>query len=149
MMQESAEGVDELDLALINALQLDPRAPWSRVGTALGVDPVTAARRWSRLAEEGIAWVTAHPGRLPVVAFIEVDCEAGWVPATAATLARWPHVVSVEHTSGAHDLLLTVMLPGLNALSRFVRDSVGTVNGVRATRTQLITKVYALGATGG
>ncbi len=26
-----------------------------------GVDPVTAARRWSRLVESGSAWVTAHP----------------------------------------------------------------------------------------
>ncbi|MCM2393588.1 Lrp/AsnC family transcriptional regulator [Streptomyces albipurpureus] len=145
-MQESAADPDELDLALIHALQLDPRAPWSRVGTALGVDAVTAARRWSRLAEAGIAWVTAHPvGLLQTAAFIEVDCEAGEVLATAATLARWPHVVSIEHTSGAHDLLLTVATPGLNALSRYLRDGIGTVAGVRATRTQLVTRAYALG----
>ncbi|MDH6576360.1 NAD kinase [Kitasatospora sp. MAP5-34] len=51
--------VDELDLALVNALQLQPRAPWSLLGQTLGISPVTAARRWRRLSEAGIAWVTA------------------------------------------------------------------------------------------
>ncbi|MGW6456963.1 Lrp/AsnC family transcriptional regulator [Streptomyces sp. NPDC055078] len=145
-MQESATDPDELDLALIHALQLDPRAPWSKVGTALGVDPVTAARRWARLTEAGVAWVTAHPaGLLRTAAFIAVDCEAGRVLSTAATLARWPHVISVEHTSGAHDLLLTVATPGLHALSRYVHDAIGAVAGVRSTRTHLVTRAYALG----
>ncbi len=58
-VQES-DVLDELDLSLINTLQLGPRAPWAQIGAALGVDPVTAARRWSRLVESGSAWVTAH-----------------------------------------------------------------------------------------
>ena len=43
--QDSATHVDELDLAIVNCLQLQPRASWTLVGSALGVDPVTVARR--------------------------------------------------------------------------------------------------------
>jgi DNA-binding IclR family transcriptional regulator len=50
-------------MALINALQLRPRASWTELGRSLGVDPVTVARRWSRLAERGEAWVSFSPGR--------------------------------------------------------------------------------------
>ncbi|WP_241196675.1 AsnC family protein, partial [Streptomyces sp. ADI95-17] len=49
--REAGEGehFSELDLALVDALQAAPRAPWSRIGRALGVDATTAARRWERL----------------------------------------------------------------------------------------------------
>ena len=145
-MQESAT-LDELDLSLINTLQLDPRAPWSRVAHALELDPVTVARRWERLASSGTAWVTAQLA-LPMYgfgAFVDVDCEAGSAFDVANTLSLWPHVVTVEHTSGNRDLLLTVAVPDLTSLSRFLLESVGALRGVRATRTQLIAKTYAVG----
>ncbi|MET7782244.1 AsnC family protein [Streptomyces mirabilis] len=53
--------VDETDLALVHALQIAPRAPWTAVGQALGIDPMTAARRWARLTGTGCAWVTCYP----------------------------------------------------------------------------------------
>lgn len=37
--------VSELDLKLIHALQINPRASWAQVGALLGVDPSTVARR--------------------------------------------------------------------------------------------------------
>lgn len=148
LVQEVAE-LDEVDLRLINALQLDPRAPWSRVADALDLDPVTVARRWARLFGAGAAWVSAHAGRGQFAegctAFVEVDCEASQADAVASTLARWPHVLTVEHTSGARDLLLTVIVPSLSALSRYVLESIGSLPGVRTTRSQVVTDTYAIG----
>ncbi|MER7751943.1 AsnC family protein [Kitasatospora sp. NPDC097643] len=49
--QVSGNAFSELDLALIGALQADPRAPWTRIGPALGVRdrwPHRRADRWSR-----------------------------------------------------------------------------------------------------
>ncbi|CAM3110877.1 Lrp/AsnC family transcriptional regulator [Prescottella defluvii] len=137
--------LDEIDLSLINTLQLEPRASWSRVGAALGIDPVTAARRWSRLADTGSAWVTAHPVGPQTAALVEIECEAGQVRATAETLARWPHVLTVEHTSGARDLLLTVSVPDLASLSDMLLASVESLPGIRSTRTYLVIRPYAVG----
>ena len=77
-MQDSAE-LDEVDLALVNALQLQPRAPWALVGDVLGINPVTAARRWARLESEGLAWISAYPPITPhqANAFVEIACEPG------------------------------------------------------------------------
>jgi DNA-binding Lrp family transcriptional regulator len=148
-LQESAPSLGELDLSLINALQIDPRAPWSHIGRALGVDPVTVARRWARLTETGTAWITTQPGRAQLAqacfAMVEVDCHAGHALEVATTLARQPHVLTVEHTSGGRDLLLTVLVPTLTALSRYLLESLGTLPGIRATRSELVTEVFAQG----
>ncbi|MFI9328766.1 AsnC family transcriptional regulator [Kitasatospora sp. NPDC052868] len=145
-LQESAP-LDELDLALVNTLQIDPRAPWSRIGQALELDPVTVARRWSRLTESGVAWITAQPGRAQIsqgyLAFVEVDCQAGRALEVANTLAEWPHVLTVEHTSGGRDLLLTVSVPSLPALSRYLLEQIGALPGISSARTQLGTHVFA------
>ncbi|MFD8216034.1 AsnC family protein [Streptomyces sp. NPDC059697] len=78
---EAAMELDELDRGVVHALQIHPRAPWTLVGEVLGVNPVTAARRWHRLEEAGLAWVTACPrlsnSRIVVTGVVEVDTEPG------------------------------------------------------------------------
>lgn len=138
------DGLDEIDLSLVNVLQFDPRASWSKVGGALGVDPVTASRRWSRLTEAGAAWVTAHPAGPQTAALVEIECVAGETETTAEVLSRRPHVLTVEHTSGSRDLLLTVSAYDLGALSRMVLH-LEKLSGIRSTRTHLVIRPYALG----
>lgn len=139
--------LDELDLSLINTLQIDPRAPWTRIGQALDLDPVTAARRWSRLTETGAAWITAQPvwrhHSRTCLAYVELDCEAGQALQVANTLAEIPHVLTVEHTSGDRDLLCTVAVPDLPTLSRLQLESMGILAGVRAIRSQLVTELHS------
>ncbi|RIQ20438.1 AsnC family protein [Jiangella rhizosphaerae] len=75
------DALDEADLALRHAVQLAPRAPWQRIGLVLGVDPVTAARRWARLSESGAAWFALHPALDGLTfAFVEVGCAASAWP---------------------------------------------------------------------
>lgn len=149
-MQEFAAELDELDLAVLSALQVDPRASWSRIGDALGVDPVTAARRWARVTDGGYAWVTCTPGPAQYTAlctaFIDVDCAAGRASEVAQAVALMPHVATVEHVSGGRDLYLTIFVPDLAALSRLLLEQLAALPGVRATRTQVATQVYAEGS---
>ncbi|MEV3860377.1 Lrp/AsnC family transcriptional regulator [Streptomyces sp. NPDC050095] len=153
MVQESGRMVlDDLDQALVHALQIAPRAGWARIGAAIGVDPVTVARRWTRLTEAGAAWVSCHPA--PVVAesgqgclaFVEVDCANGRLSAVARALTAEPHVVAVEHVSGGRDLLLTVFAPRLSALTHWVTHRLGALVGIVATRTHLASTVYTEGS---
>ena len=53
--------LDETDRALLHALQLDGRAPYSRIGDVLGVSTQTVARRFNRLRAEAGLRVTALP----------------------------------------------------------------------------------------
>ncbi|SDT51359.1 DNA-binding transcriptional regulator, Lrp family [Streptomyces sp. TLI_053] len=141
--------VDELDLALVNALQLRPRAPWSLLGQTLGISPVTAARRWRRLSEAGIAWVTAyglpHPEDPGCVAHLDLDCAPDRIGRIAGELAEDAHVLSVEHFSQGCDLALTAAFTDLAALSRYTAERLGRLPGVTAVRVHLTTGYYAEG----
>ncbi|MER5642295.1 AsnC family transcriptional regulator [Kitasatospora sp. NPDC002227] len=143
---ESGNAFSELDLALIDALQADPRAPWARIGPAIGVDATTAARRWDRLTAAGLAWVTAYaaPGTAPV-AFLEVGCEAGALARLVAELVELPWVFSVEHVAGDFELFLSVCAADLPGLGRLVQD-IGARPEVRTVRTRLSLRHFLEGS---
>lgn len=147
---QNSRGLDETDLALVHALQIKPRASWALVGEALGINPVTAARRWERLRSDRLAWVASYPGPglAPryVVAFVEVDCEPPARNDIVATLARDPRIATIEVIAGGRDLFLTVFAADLPSLSRLTLDELSHLDGVRGTRTQLGTGIYAHGA---
>ena len=66
--------VDELDLRIVHALQIHPRAPWSLVASVVEADRATALRRWRRMEEAGAAWVSCYPVETsePTLAFVEI-----------------------------------------------------------------------------
>jgi len=134
---------DELDLALVAALQAAPRADWQRVGHVLGVAGSTAARRWGRLTESGLAWLTCHPMRLPgivpVIALIDVSCLPARLPAVAATLAEDPHVISLIAPSSRCDLHVTAGFTDRASLSRYVAFRLAAVDGITGTRAEIAT----------
>lgn len=147
--QESATVADEVDLAIVNCLQLQPRASWTLVGQALDIDPVTVARRWQRLSSAGIAWVSGRAsgqGRPEsCLAVVELSCTASETLAIAERVTELPHVLSVEHTSGPRSLTILVEVRDLAFLSRFLLESVGSIPGVVATSSHAVTKVYSMG----
>ncbi|MET9111691.1 Lrp/AsnC family transcriptional regulator [Streptomyces zhihengii] len=148
-MQTSA-GLDELDRLLVTALQAAPRADWRRIGRALEVDASTAARRWARLTETGLAWLSCHPaagpGLAPVVAFIEIDCAPPLLRDVAARVAADPHVFTVEHVTGSRDLLVTAAFADQAGLARYLGFRLGALEGVRATRSQIATALHVEGS---
>lgn len=141
--------VDELDLALVNAMQLQPRAPWSLLGQTLGISPVTAARRWRRLSEAGIAWMTAYglpgPEDRGCMAFLDLDCAPARLGRVMDELAQEPNVLSVEHVAGGCDLVLTAAFTDLATVSRYSTERLGRMSGITAVRVHLATGFYAEG----
>lgn len=143
--------LSEDDLALIHALQLRPRASWSVLGAALGVDPVTVARRWTRLAQRGEAWILGSPGPLLFehicVAFVEIECAVGSAAAVARALSGQAHALTIERPAGSHDLLVTVATRDLLAMSRYTLDQLPAIAGVTAVRTRIATHLFTEGGS--
>ncbi|MBB4684850.1 Lrp/AsnC family transcriptional regulator [Amycolatopsis jiangsuensis] len=142
--------LSEPDLKLVDALQTDPRAPWSVLGDALGIGAVTAARRWEALVSRGYAWLTAYPGgelvAKMVLAFAELDCEPGETVRIAHELAADPQVATVEHLAGHCDLRLHLLVPTLRDLSDYVLHRLTSLPGVRTARTVLAPRMFAEGS---
>jgi DNA-binding Lrp family transcriptional regulator len=149
LMQESSQPLDEEDLALIHALQLAPRAPWSELGRALAVDPVTAARRWNKLSSRGEAWVTVSPGPRVYdalcIAYIDIACATGRTHHVAGQLAHHPNMVTIERCTDAHTLLATVATANIAAMSRYTLDVLPAVSDVTAVRARIVTHMFTEG----
>ncbi|MFG2030054.1 Lrp/AsnC family transcriptional regulator [Streptomyces sp. NPDC048825] len=148
-MQDSFS-LDEADLSLINVMQIAPRATWTEVGKVLGLHSATVARRWERLTEQGVVWVTAYPNlslwtERRCFAFIEVDCEPTARKQVVDVLAGVPQIVSVSQAASGRDLFLVALFTDLQALSRFVLDYLSLLPGVRGTRTRTATRFYSEG----
>jgi DNA-binding Lrp family transcriptional regulator len=148
-MQTSVR-LSEADLALVEALQVCPRATWSAVAKATDTSPVTVSRRWSRLVDSGAAWVTGTPGlsvwNQQCVAYVAIRCSPGHKLSVADTLAGDPHALSVELTAGDVDLFVTVAAADLRALSRYLLERVDLIAGVTDTRTRICTHLYRDGS---
>jgi DNA-binding Lrp family transcriptional regulator len=137
--------VDETDVSLLDALHVNPRATFERLGTALAISPATAARRWERLAESGRAWVSSVPG--PAVAMtgaiIEAEAVPGQTEAAARSLAASPHVISVYLTAGAFDLQALVLAADMTSLASLVLDHLPTAPGLARMRAHVGTAWYS------
>ncbi|MFI5633496.1 Lrp/AsnC family transcriptional regulator [Streptomyces sp. NPDC051664] len=149
-MQDDAPSLlAEDELALINALQLQPRASWTELGRALGVDPVTVARRFSRLSDRGAAWVGFSPGpRLfeqICVAFVVIDCSPGTTAEVARTLSAHPHMLTIERAAAGHDILAVVATHDLSALSRYALDLLPHLPGITTAQARIVTHMFTEG----
>jgi DNA-binding Lrp family transcriptional regulator len=142
--------LDESDLALVEALQRDPRAPWTEVAEVVGTNAVTASRRWERLRAAGAAWVTGVPGpgshHAQVLAYVDVTCTPSEKTRVAQELAGDAHALSVDITAGGRDLLLTVAAVDLPTLGRYLLERLDRVPGVTGTRARIATRLHTEGS---
>jgi DNA-binding Lrp family transcriptional regulator len=139
------DGVDELDVALLDALHLNPLASFEELGTVLEVAPVTVARRWRRLVSTGRAWVSSAPGpQLPLkAALFEAECEPGAAPAVADEFASIPQVFSVNITTGHDNLYAFVIAADQPRLAALVVDTLPAIAGLYRVQSALMTQLFS------
>ncbi|MEU3899161.1 AsnC family transcriptional regulator [Streptomyces sp. NPDC045251] len=149
-MKESVS-VTELDLALVHALQIRPRAAWTEIAPSLGVTAVTLARRWERLAEQGLAWLSAVPGpafsHSRCTAFVLVGCRPAARESLAARIAELNEAATVELTApGSADLLLDVLAADPADVHRFVDEHLARLPEVTSVECLFATSLYTEGS---
>ncbi|WP_319451897.1 MULTISPECIES: Lrp/AsnC family transcriptional regulator [unclassified Mycobacterium] len=127
--------VDDVDLALLRALQEDGRATYVDLASVVGLSPAGARRRVVRLVESQVVRVGAvvrHSGQDRQSAMGLGLRLAGDDGEVIAAIAAMPPVIFVARTLGRYDLLVTVRnfsaaqlvetldvvrsLPGVNAV---------------------------------
>jgi DNA-binding Lrp family transcriptional regulator len=134
-----------LDLALLDALHLNPLASFEELGAVLEVSPVTAARRWHRLVSSGRAWVSSAPGtRLPMRgALFEAECQPGAATAVANEFAAIPQVFSVNITTGQDNLYAFVVAADQPLLAALVVDTLPAIAGLNRVQSALMTQLFS------
>ncbi|SEK77695.1 Lrp/AsnC family transcriptional regulator [Streptacidiphilus jiangxiensis] len=105
-----ARAFDPLDRQLIQALQLDGRAPFSRLAQVLGVSDQTVARRYARLRESSglrVLGLTTPEAFGEVRWMIRVQCAPAAAGGLAEALARRDDTAWVNVCSGGAEITCT------------------------------------------
>ena len=138
--------MDELDSALVQALQADGRRSNRDLADLLGVAPSTALERVRALRSRGVitgTHATVDPAALgrPIRAMITVRVR----PQNRQTIhgfrdyaADLPETLDVFITTGFEDVLIHVALPSTDALQDFVLDRMTTRKEVADVRTSVV-----------
>lgn len=108
-----AYGVDQLDVALIAALQDHPRAGALELSRITKVARATVQSRLQRMEEAGV--ITGYGPDIdltaaghPVLAFVTLEIAQGALERVTEELESLPHVLEAFVTSGAADVLCKI-----------------------------------------
>lgn len=138
--------MDELDSAILGALQADGRRSNRDLAAALGVAPSTALERVRALRQRGVltgVHYVADPARLgrPVQAMVTVRLRPQSrqiVQGFRDFVAQLPETLQVFVTTGAEDVLVHVAVASTEALRDFVLDALTTRREVAGVRTDVV-----------
>ncbi len=101
--------LDELDRALVHALQVNGRAPFNWIGAVLGVSTQTATRRYRRLrAEAGLLVVGLPDPGLQARWLVRITASPATSRDIAESLARRPDTSWVKLASGGTGIFAMV-----------------------------------------
>ncbi|WP_167475765.1 Lrp/AsnC family transcriptional regulator [Nocardia arthritidis] len=110
-----SDSLDELDRQLLHALQIDGRAPFSRIAEVLGVSDRTLARRYGRLRGAGVVRVTGVADSAGIGAaewVVRIKVRANAVAALARALTARPDIAWVSVLSSGTEIACLFRVPG-------------------------------------
>lgn len=151
-MDHKRQALDEIDRAVIEQLQADGRAPYTRLAAAVGLSEAAVRQRVQRLVDAGVMQVVAVTNPLSVgyrrMAMIGVRTE-GPTDDIAATLQAMPDIDYLVVTAGSFDLMCEVVVSDDRALLDLT-NRIRRVSGVVSTETfiylDLVKQTFTWGA---
>lgn len=137
--------IDDIDKALIEALQRDGRLPYTRLATEVGLSEAAVRQRVQRLIESGVTQIVAVTDPLMLgfrrMAMIGLRVE-GDLREVADTISSIPEVDYVVIVGGSFDLMLEVVCEDDDHLLTLLNDKVRAIPGVRAAETFTYLRLY-------
>ncbi|WP_410607634.1 Lrp/AsnC family transcriptional regulator [Amycolatopsis sp. lyj-109] len=137
--------LDAVDRALIHALHIDGRAPFTKIGDVLGVSTQTVARRYRRLRAEASLRVVGLPDP-------QRAGQAEWMVRLTATpqtaqdlaqaLARRADTAWIKLMSGGTEICVNVHLPSASDHALLLRDIPRTASITAVSAHQLLHRYF-------
>jgi len=139
-------GLDDVDLALLGALQHDARTPQSALGARVGLSAAAVNRRMRRMTEMGvIAAVRAqlaperlgHP--LTVIAHVEVESEQPeHLDRTRGLFTACPQVQQCYYVTGEWDFVLILLVQDMEQYTSLTRELFFASNNVKRFKSLVV-----------
>jgi DNA-binding Lrp family transcriptional regulator len=137
--------VDSIDLKIIRCLQDDPRAAYSTIARLVDVSETTAKRR----VEDLIARRIIRPAMIANIyrlgyrtrATIGLKVSPNRIVQVAEELRSLPETAYVAFTSGEHNVTCLVAVQSLDALTRFMIETIATIDGINETHVMVVPRI--------
>ena len=127
MKLEHLPKLDQLDKAIIVALERDGRRAYRDIARDLQVAEATVRTRVNRLIDSGLIHITAvgDPLKLgvEVMAICLLRVQPGCVPQVADLLRSYPHVRFVGTSFGTADIIIQTLHPNIKSLHTFMTQT--------------------------
>jgi Lrp/AsnC family transcriptional regulator for asnA, asnC and gidA len=141
--------MDKLDFAIITQLQDDGRRSYTDIARALDVSVGTIRNRITRMVDDGtvrfICRPDAHRVGFHTPANLKVSIRPpALIEQAAKAIAEFPEVYYLALIAGEFDLDIDVMCRDQEHLADLVTHRLSQVQGVDATVTSVILRVYKL-----
>ena len=138
--------LDQLDIAIIQALQEDARKPYTDIAKALGVAESTVRNRVSRLLADDTLRLRATFDYLKLgfeaPAFVYLTVQPGHIDAVAAELMALPEASYLVAITGEADLMVELMCRSHSHLMALLTERICKIPGVTHTATTMILRTY-------
>lgn len=134
--------IDEIDLKIIGALQVDGRRPVSEIGREIGVPKSTVQRRLDALIRDRVIMVAAYADSAKLGLGIHVHLNISVALASyqdvidavsALTEVRW-----VAVTTGPADIVAEAYFASSSHLQEFLKTKLAPIDGVTSVQTSVI-----------
>ena len=130
----SQADLDDKDLAILDALQLDGRMSLSELGRTIGLSQPAMSERVKRLEDRGIilgygARISLQALGLRMMAIIRLKTAHEHIRACLKQFAELPHIIEVHRVTGDDCFVLKAIVPAPEDLSVIV-DAIGRFGAV-------------------
>ncbi|HEV7211435.1 MAG TPA: Lrp/AsnC family transcriptional regulator [Blastococcus sp.] len=137
---------DDLDMALLTALEEHPRAGFLELSRITGVARATVATRMQRLEEAGIvtgygADIDVEAAGFGVQAFVTLEIAQGALDAVRADLQAIPGVLAAHATTGSGDVLCRVAAASHEGLQQVLLEISRSAAVVRSTSVVVLSEL--------
>ena len=117
--------MDDIDLALLSALQEDARATYAELGRQVGLSAPAVAERVRRLEASGIisgyhAQVDLKKAGYGIVAFVRLTSAPDLAPQLERLARDTPEVLEFHRVTGTEGFVLKVAVTSIEHLERIV-----------------------------
>lgn len=140
-----AEGLDEIDRQIIEALHLDGRVAFAQIADQLSVSPGMIRQRYNRLVERGNLKVVAITNPLrrgfEAMAMIGIRADGSKLLEVAEKISRLDEVIYLVISSGRFDIFAEVVCRDHEDLLRFITQRLSTIEGVRDSESFMHLKI--------
>ena len=143
----SIGAVGQLDQRIIAALQLNGRAPWKQVATAVGATESTVARRGQQLLDAGVVVVTGVLDHLRcglgISLQVRLRCRPGTANVVAEALAALDVTRFVAVVTGSADVAAEFVVPHHRDVAAVLVDGLPRPDDIVETEAMVVVRKFS------